>query len=335
MPSLKKKLIIIIAIPSAIFLSVRVLNKVISRFWIRPSLVADKKIEQWPAQLNFKIPVSLRSDQKPELQYFITDSLGALKGHPQRKDVSAWIFGDIRTANLTIPSALRWSSLIRPVSRNFGIPRFNIFFLRNRLLNLFTESNEIPKWIFIGDGIGKWVFLGESKNSLQQMSFRIPDLSPFWIWGQPAVSTPLFEWLCFYWVSPFCDFGPIRVDEPHRKQEKMPRWAGKDLEDRLKLVFEEMGVVRDLVQSKGSKLVGLTIPYAPWEPAWKPMQNTFLRKKFSEIQVPVLDIENRFLSQPAREQFFKTTGAEGGNLTIQGNSFFAEWFDNEVAKNGL
>lgn len=335
MPSLKRKLIVILAIPLAIFLSVRGLNRVISRFWIRPSLIADKKIDQWPAQLNFKIPVSLRSDQKPELQYFITDSLGALKGNPQNTEVKAWIFGDIRTANLTIPPTLRWSSLIRPTSRNFGIPRFNIFYLRNQLVNLFTESNEIPKWIFIGDGIGKWVFLGETKNSLQQMSFRIPDLSPFWIWGQPAVSAPLYEWLCFYWISSFCDFGQIRVDEPHRRKEKMPRWAGKDLEDRLKVVFEEIGVVRDLVQSKGSKLVGLTIPYAPWEPAWKPTQNTFLRKKFSEIQVPVLDIENCFLSLQAKDRFFKTSGAEGGNLTSEGNRFFAECFASEMVKNGI
>jgi len=323
-----KSLILVLASLVSIALVVlKASDRLIDLFWKRPSSFSDKELRSWPRDMDFKIPNPYSEQNDLEYHFFVTDQYGSLKGDTSSSGHSAWIFGDIRTANLTVLNEKRWTSLIQLTNLNFGFPLFNFFQVKDQISKLLTEIPVKPRYVFFGDGIGKWVFFGADLEKEGWPSYRMPDLSPYWVWGKPAASHALFESLCFYWTSPFCQFRRPSQKSAAIIRNSEPRWSGEDIKKRFNLAFEKVSQAKAFLRQRGISLIGLTFPYAKWEPKWKRDQNAMLKLKYAELSIPVIDIEKCFEEMENMDRFFDGRRTGTGYLSENGNKVFADCFD--------
>lgn len=302
---------IILGLMSFLFLSffaIRTSRKWISAFWQHPSQFQSSKLKAWPAGLNLKIP--FRSDSSPNTQYMYikTDELGALSGPESKSPARAWVFGRQRTANFNCPPQNRWTSLLEIRNRNFGFPGLKLDSVEAALSELFNRTAERPDWIL----------LGEFSIHHRHKFFKWPDLDYFWIWNKPAISHPLYEWLCFFLSSPICQwemnssksFTPLNLEKgaPHENE----------LQQGLDNIFSQISQLGAILKPSQIKLLGLIFPVSSGEPKWKVTFNNHLRTRFSQLHIPFVDGENCF-KKSSRKSLF----SEKGDFSQEGNQEFA------------
>ncbi|NBX68922.1 MAG: hypothetical protein EBR01_08175 [Proteobacteria bacterium] len=323
----KSLILVLVSLVSIAIVVLKASDRLIDLFWKKPSSFSGKELRSWPRDMDFKIPNPYSEQNDLEYHFFVTDQYGALKGARSSSGQLAWIFGDIRTANLTVSKEKRWPSLIQLTNLNFGFPLFNFFQLKDQISKLLIEIPFKPKHVFLGDGIGKWVFFGADLEKESWPKHRSFDLSPYWVWGKPAASHTFFEFLCFYWTSPFCQFRrPSQESAPIIKNIE-PRWSGEDIKKRFNLAFESVSQVKTVLRQRDIGLIGLTTPYAKWERKWKRDANAMLKLKYAELSIPVIDIEKCFEELGNPDDLFKVQGSEVGTLSLSGNRVFAKCFD--------
>lgn len=288
------------------FLAIKTSGQWVSAFWKCPSQFQSSEIETWPAGLNFKIPSISGSSQTKQFKYIKTDSLGALAGQENKSPVKAWIFGSFKTANPSTPPLARWTSHLMIANRNFQI--FDTHTLVSFVKKTLSISPESPQWIILGD----------FKINTAQQSLKFPDLSPIWIWNKRAISHPLYEWLCFYWMSPFCNNGittPVGFDVSPGKLRELTE---KQVEERLMKLFTDLSDLKIFLADTQIKPVALIFPISADEPKWKSFFNRRLRFRYSQLQIPFIDGEKCFENKKQDSLFMRS-----GLFSESGNREFA------------
>jgi hypothetical protein len=109
----KRVILLLLVLISSCLILLKNSTQLIGAFWLKPSLFSGKRVESWPRNMAFQIPNPVIQKSEVEKYYFYTDQHGALKGKRGSAKPLAWIFGDGRTANLTIPGDLRWTSFFQ------------------------------------------------------------------------------------------------------------------------------------------------------------------------------------------------------------------------------
>lgn len=249
-------------------------------FWRLPSQFQGKILREAPPKLNFKIPGTKPKGNGSRSWYFKTDELGAFTKIVDGLPVKAWIFGDIRTARLNTPPENRWSAMLKWSNRNFGFPGFDPLELNSRVIKLLTEETNRPQWIFIGD----FSIFSPLRD------FRLPDFSPFWVWNRPADSHPLYEWLCFFWASPFCKSSFTDNSTPNISQINSRDLKRQIIDERIQSVFDRLTQTITNLATLNINLLGLIFPVEANEPQLRHLANEQLRIKYSKTKIPVIDI---------------------------------------------
>ncbi len=262
-------------------LVLKVSSQWIPVFWRLPSQFQGKILREAPPKLNFKIPGTKPKGNGSRSWYFKTDELGAFTKIVDGLPVKAWILGDIRTARLNTPPENRWSAMLKWSNRNFGFPGFDPLELNSRVSKLLTEETNRPQWIFIGD----FSIVSPLRD------FRLPDFSPFWVWNRPAASHPLYECLCFFWASPFCAVEFTSNAFAEASQKPSVDLTRKQIDEQIKFRFSNFSETLDTLRSSNIELLAMIFPVESREPNWKSLFNERLRLKFSEMQIPIIDIE--------------------------------------------
>jgi len=285
----------------------------IDLFWQKPSRFSGRDLRFWPPNLNFQIPNPRADSSTKKVLYLQTDQLGSLvEGHNKKRLL--WIFGDSGAADLWTRPQERWTSLIKIPNSNFSIPKFNFNHIEELLEHLFSQSNVKPRWIVLGTG-----FLEHSHG------FRIPDLSPFWIWGKPATTHSLFEFFCFFWSSSQCkspqptekDFSPTRP-WPEKIQASQIRKS-------TDTYFRGLAKLKKNLKYSDIILIGLIFPFEPKRKEYSREMISLLREGYSSHFIPFLDVERCFENNSDGDYFLDS----GRRLSLVGNRLFSKCFEEE------
>jgi hypothetical protein len=296
-------------IGSVIFLKMSKLC--IERVWQAPSRLQGQTLKTWPPNLNFKLPFRTSTNGRPDFFYVTTNSYGALNSSDSPP--KAWVLGGFRTTLLRVPVKLRWPNLLSISTFNFALPGLSMNEVKVTTEQLLNTIQPKPSWIILGD------------FSLRHKDFIFPDLNGIQIWGKNATSHPLYELLCFFWFSPFCQM----KQDPSKTAFGPPPVPSKE---ELILSFSEFGrqivELKPFLATQDISLFGTILPFSSQAPQWRREYNVSLKNLYRENQIAVLDLDECFQNANSDSELF----FEDNTFTKKGNQLVARCMDKYFIK---
>jgi hypothetical protein len=311
--STKKIIIVLVSLSLLCFCALKTSGRWISYFWQRPSKFQDLSIENWPTGINFKVPNPSSNNPNDRFSYFKTDEFGALSEPSLPPPIKAWIFGQVRRRTILTPPKARWTSHLSFSYRNFQNPNFSLNRLKTRLTTLIDKITERPQCILLED----------LNIKSEPIDFKFPDLTPFRIWNEPAVSQTLYEWLCFFWTSPFCTYELKSPEAVRVEANKSIAPTNERISNWLKLNSSDLAELKSFLASYKIKLFGLILPLSSDDSKWNMQVNDQLRALYSTLEIPFLDGDQCFSTKDRDSLFWKR-----GVLSDVGNKEYAECVNN-------